>query len=168
MFRTRLITTTLLKHYYQLSLAQVGWRPCFGDIDCYLQLDPTGMYVGELNNKPIATYSVIKYADGYRHLGSIVCYVKEQYQNLGYGVNLAEACWAYSAPIKNMSGYATPEMARKYEKSDTMISRWSVISLDISKALDTLQAHNSDSCEVRHINEINMQDVCDYDADVFG
>jgi hypothetical protein len=69
-----------------------------------------------------------------------------------------------------MSGYATPEMARKYEKSDTMISRWSVgiYDLDISKALDTLQAHNSDSCEVRHINEINMQDVCDYDADVFG
>ena len=85
-------------------------------------------------------------------------------------MNLAEACWAYSAPIKNMSGYATPEMARKYEQSDTMISRWSVgiYDLDISKALDTLQAHNSDSCEVRHINEINMQDVCDYDADVFG
>jgi hypothetical protein len=126
------------------------------------------MYVGELNNKPIATYSSIKYADGYRQLGSYT--VKREYQKLGYGVNLAEACLANSAPIKNTSGYATPEMARKFEKWDAMISRWPVgiYDLDILKALDKLREYNSDSCEVKHINDINMQDVCDYDTNVFG
>ena len=62
MFRVRLITatSTFLKYYYQMSLAQQGWRPCYGDIDCYLQLDPTGMMVGQVNDKPVGTISGIK------------------------------------------------------------------------------------------------------------
>ena len=171
MFQTRLITATsgtFLKRYYQVSLAKQGWRPCLGDIDCYLQLDPTGMYVGELNGKPITTLSAIKYTDGYSHFGSFV--VKEKYRNLGYGVKLTEACLANSAPIKNMSAYATAEMARKYEKIYAMISRWVVgkYDLNISKALDTLREYNLDSYEVKHINKVNMQDIYNYDTDVFG
>ena len=168
MFRTRLITSSLLRHFYQLTLAREGWRPCFGDIDCYLQLDPTGVYVGELNNKPIATHTAIKYADGYRHHGSII--VKEEYQKLGYGFNLVDACLANSAPFKNMSSYLIPELAAKVEKRYGLISRWPVgiYDLNISKALDKLREYNSDSCEVKHINDINMQDVCDYDTNVFG
>ena len=113
MFRTRLITatSTLLKQYYQTTLARQGWRPCVDDIECYLQLDPTGMRVGELNGKTIVTQSAIKYADGYRHLGS--CIVQEKYRKFGYGRIVTELGIANSAPNKNLSMYATPSLAKK-------------------------------------------------------
>ena len=66
-----------------MSLAQAGWRPCFGDIGCYLQLDSTGMMVGQLYNNPWGHISVIKYKDGHHH--------EEKYRDFGYGLKLAEA-----------------------------------------------------------------------------
>ncbi len=170
MFRIRLITatSTILKQYYQVSLAREGWRPCVGDIECYLQLDPTGMYVGELNGKPIATHSAIKYADGHCHLGSFC--VEREYRNLGYGRNLTDPFLANSVPKNIVSLYATPKMARKLEKAFAMVSRWPVGIYDVNilTALETLKTYNSDGCEVRHMNKVNMQDIYNYDTDIFG
>ena len=170
MFRIRLIaaTSTCLKQYYQTFLARQGWRPCVDDIECYLQLDPTGILIGELNGKAIATLSAIKYPDGYSHFGSFI--VKEKYRNHGYGAKLAETGIANCAPIKNMSAYAVQEMAKAYEKTYGLLPRWSVVKHDIniSKALDTLRACNTSECEVKNIDQINMQDIYNYDTDVFG
>ena len=48
--------------------------------------------------------------------------------------------------------------------------RWRVgiYSLDISKTLETLREYNSNDCEVKHLNEVDMQDIYNYDTDVFG
>ena len=170
MFRVRLITatSTFLKHYYQISLAQQGWRPCYGDIDCYLKLDPTGMMVGLLNNKPIGTVSGIKYEDGYRHVGSHR--VEQEYRVFRYGLQLAEASLSTEfGPIKNMSSYTNPEMATKVKTMFKMHCRWTVgiYDVNITKALDKLPACTG-VCEVKKINEINMQDLYKYDTYVFG
>ena len=170
MFRTRLITatSTLLKQYYQTSLARQGWRPCVDDIECYLQLDPTGMLVGELNGKTIATQSAIKYPDGYCHLGSRI--VQQKYRKFGYGRKILDLGIANSAPNTNLSAYATPSIAKKVEESFAMIPRWQVgiYDIDIPKALETLRTYNPNDCEVKKVDQINMQDVYNYDTDVFG
>ena len=170
MFRVRLITatSTFLKYYYQMSLAQQGWRPCYGDIDCYLKLDPTSMYVGQLNNKPIGTASGIRYEDGYRHMGSLR--VEQQYRDFGYGLKLTEACtFTDFDPIKNRSTYMPPEMAVKVKTMLKMHCRWTmeIYDVNVTKALDKLPACTG-VCKVKKINEINMQDLYKYDTYVFG
>ena len=170
MFRTRLITSTskLLKQYYQATLARQGWRPCVDDIECYLQLDSTGMRVGEVNGKPIATYSAIKYTDRYRHLGS--CIIQEKYQKFGYGRNLTELGIANSTPSTNVSMYTAPELTKKMKELFAAIPQWQVgiYDIDIPKALETLRKYNPNDCEVKKVDQINMQDVYNYDTDVFG
>ena len=143
MYRVRLITatSTFLKHYYQMSLAQQGWRPCYGDIDCYLKLDPTGMMVGQVNDKPVGTMSGIKYEDGYRHFGSHR--VEQEYRVFGYGLQLTEASLSTDfGPIKNMSSYTNPEMATKVKTMFKMHCHWSVgiYDVNITKALEKLVA----------------------------
>ena len=170
MFRTRLITSTskLLKQYYQTTLARQGWRPCVDDIECYLQLDSTGMRVGEVNGKPIATHSAIKYTDRYRHLGS--CIIQEKYQKFGYGRNLTELGIANSTPSTNVSMYTAPELTKKMKELFAAIPQWQVgiYDIDIPKALETLRKYNPNDCEVKKVDQINMQDVYNYDTDVFG
>ena len=169
MFRVRLITvtSTILKQYYQNLLARQGWRPCIGDIDCYLELDPTGIYVGELNGKPIGTASAIKYENGYCHLGSMA--IEAKYQKFGYGMELGKARLVNSPRQKNLGGYTTPKLVKAFEQWHGVIPRWEVgiYDLNISKTLDTLRV-SSDCCEVKGINNINMQDLYKYDTDVFG
>ena len=170
MFRVRSITatSTFLKHYYQMSLAQQGWRPCFGDIESYLQLDPTGIMVGQLNDKPVATISAIKYEDGHRHIGWHR--IEGEYRGFGYGMKLTEASVSKDlGPIKNISSYTNPEVANKVKNMFKMHCRWTVgiYDVNITKALDKLPAY-ADVCEVKRINDINMQDLYKYDTNVFG
>ena len=169
-FRVRSITATskFLKHYYLMSLAQQGWRPCFGDIDCYLQLDPTGVMVGQLNDKPVGTTSAIKYGDGHRHFGSYR--VEEEYRGFGFGLKLTEASTSIDfGLIKNASLYTSPEMAKKAKNMFKMHCRWTVgiYDVNITKALHKLPTY-TDVCEVKKINDINMQDLYKYDTNVFG
>ena len=126
------------------------------------------MLVGELNGKTIATASVIKYADGNRHLGS--CIVQEKYRKFGYGRYLTDLGIANSAPNTNLTMYATPSLAKKMEEWFAMIPRWQVgiYDIDIPKALETLRTYNPNDCEVKKVDQINMQDVYNYDTDVFG
>ena len=150
-----------------MSLAQQGWRPCYGDIDCYLKLDPTGMMVGQVNDRPVGTISGIKYKDGYRHLGSYR--VEEEYRDFGYGFILNYIYVGNIAPIKNMSLYTNPQVGMKVKKMWKMTCRWTVgiYDVNITKALDKLPACTG-VCEVKKINEINMQDLYKYDTYVFG
>ena len=126
------------------------------------------MYVGELNGKTIATQSAIKYPDGYLHFGSSV--IQEKYRKFGYGRKLIESCIANSVPFKNLSMYTTPDLAKKMKESLGMISHWPVgiYNLNIPKALETLRTYNPNDCEVKNIDQINMQDVYNYDQNVFG
>ena len=169
MYRVRLITpkSRLLKQYYQKSLAWQGWRPCVGDIDCFLELDPTGFYVGELNNKPISTYSIVKYANSHHHVGSF--YVEKPYRKCGYGSSIHRYCIINSLPPRTATGYASPSKAIVLEKSLNMISRWTVgiYDINITKALNSLRG-TSDCCEVERISKINIEDIYNYDTEVFG
>ena len=125
------------------------------------------MYVGQINDKPIGTVSGIKYEDGYRHLGSYR--VEEEYRHFGYGFILNYICVGNIAPMKIMSLYTNPLKATKVKKAWKMTFRWTVgiYDVNITKALDKLPACTG-VCEVKKINEINMQDLYKYDAYVFG
>ena len=120
-----------------------------------------------MNGKPIGTASAIKYENGYCHLESLI--VEAKYQKLGYGIDLGKAQLRCSFGQKNMGGYGTPELLKFFKTVHGMMPLWEVgiYDLNISKTLGTLRV-SSNCCEVKEINNINMQDLYKYDTDVFG
>ena len=66
-----------------------GWNPGLHDAETFFTADPNGFLVGELDGKPIACVSAVRYDD---HFGFFGCYiVHEAYRGKGYGMALHEA-----------------------------------------------------------------------------
>ncbi len=65
---------------------QEGWNPGLHDAEAFYQTDPTGFYVGLLNDKPIACISIVKYNDSFAFLGFYI--VQEAFRGKGYGLKL--------------------------------------------------------------------------------
>jgi len=66
-----------------------GWNPGIHDAETFFTADPRGFLVGELDGKPIACVSAVRYDD---HFGFFGCYiVDEAFRGKGYGMALHEA-----------------------------------------------------------------------------
>ncbi|MEW5821322.1 MAG: GNAT family N-acetyltransferase, partial [Cyanobacteriota bacterium] len=66
--------------------AQEGWNPGLYDLDAFFEADPNGYLIGELDNKPVATVSVVAYDNTFGFLGFYI--VKEEFRGKGYGLKL--------------------------------------------------------------------------------
>ena len=70
-----------------------GWNPGVYDADSFYAADPNGFLIGLLENKPIATISVVKYGDSFGFLGFYI--VKPEYRARGYGIQIWNAGLEY-------------------------------------------------------------------------
>lgn len=75
--------------------AEEGWNPGLHDADCYFAADPTGFLMAYLGDEPIASISVVKYADSFGFLGFYI--VKPAYRGQGYGLKIWQAGLQYLA-----------------------------------------------------------------------
>lgn len=73
--------------------AAEGWNPGWYDADCYRAADPNGFLIGLLDDRPVATISVVRYGDSFGFLGFYI--VKLEYRGQGYGLPLWQAGMAY-------------------------------------------------------------------------
>ncbi|MCX4188006.1 GNAT family N-acetyltransferase [Methylophaga sp. OBS4] len=63
--------------------AAEGWNPGLYDADTYYTADPSGFFIGEIGNKPVATISAVKYGGRFGFLGFFI--VSPAYRGNGYG-----------------------------------------------------------------------------------
>lgn len=75
--------------------ADEGWNPGLHDAGSYFAVDPTGFLMGYLGDEPIASISVVKYADSFGFLGFYI--VKPAYRGQGYGLKIWQAGLQYLA-----------------------------------------------------------------------
>lgn len=73
--------------------AAEGWNPGLYDADCFYAADPDGFLIGEIDTKPVATISVVKYGDAFGFLGFYI--VKPEYRGQGYGLAVWNAGMEY-------------------------------------------------------------------------
>jgi hypothetical protein len=69
--------------------ATEGWNPGLNDAECFFKADPTGFFIGLLDNEPIATGCAIAYDDHFGFCGLYI--VKPEYRAHGYGLELTKA-----------------------------------------------------------------------------
>ena len=173
-FEIRAITesSTVLKKFFLDLLEKENWFPGVHDVELYLAIDPTSLYVGELNGKPIATAAMIKYGDDYRHCGCFV--VEEGYRGRGYGMKMTAETWRRSEPNDVVSGYSVPEMVENYREVLKAVPHWPTEKhiVDIAKALSSLEDHISSRARpdfsIKQVSEVDSKALCEYDTKVFG
>jgi hypothetical protein len=69
--------------------AAEGWNPGLHDADCFHAADPSGFLLGLLDGDPVATISVVKYADAFGFLGFYI--VKPGFRGRGLGLAIWQA-----------------------------------------------------------------------------
>jgi GNAT superfamily N-acetyltransferase len=70
-----------------------GWNPGLYDAECFFSADPNGFFIGEVENKPIATISAVKYGNTFGFIGFYI--VKPEYRGQGYGIQIWNAAMKY-------------------------------------------------------------------------
>ncbi len=66
--------------------ATEGWNPGLYDADSFYATDPTGYYMGFVDNEPVASLSAVSYPGGFGFLGFYI--VKPEHRGKGYGWKL--------------------------------------------------------------------------------
>ncbi|WP_239112451.1 GNAT family N-acetyltransferase [Halomicronema sp. CCY15110] len=69
--------------------AAEGWNPGLHDADCFYAADPSGFFMGWLDDEPIAAISVVKYGASFGFLGFYM--VRPEFRGRGYGWQLWQA-----------------------------------------------------------------------------
>ena len=163
-------TSTLLKHFYQLTLANEGWRPCINDVDCLLEHEQASIYVVESQKKPVATISAVKYGSNVMHFGSFI--IHKEYRKLGYVKSIMQVMREHhdeepGSTIKVW--YAAASQVEFLKKINGAVCQWPVgiYDLNVRRSLDKLQGYSS-HFQLNHIDVNNMHDVLVYDNKVFG
>jgi ribosomal protein S18 acetylase RimI-like enzyme len=73
--------------------AAEGWNPGLNDANCFHATDPGGFLLGLIDDKPVATISVVKYGDRFGFLGFYI--VKPEYRGAGNGLKIWNAGLEY-------------------------------------------------------------------------
>jgi len=66
--------------------ADEGWNPGLYDADCFYAIDPQGLFMGYLGNKPIGCITAVSYDKSFGFLGFYI--VKPEFRKQGYGIQI--------------------------------------------------------------------------------
>ena len=91
-YQTRTMTRTEVDTAIEWAGAE-GWNPGLDDAACFHAADPGGFLAGLLDDRLVATISVVKYGDSFGFLGLYI--VKPAFRGRGYGIRLWDAGLAY-------------------------------------------------------------------------
>jgi len=99
--------------------AAEGWNPGLNDAACFYATDPGGFYIGELEGKPVATLSLVRYTPFFAFGGFYI--VAPRYRGTGLGLRLFETVWAKAAG-SNIGGDGVVEQQENYRKSGMQLA----------------------------------------------
>jgi GNAT superfamily N-acetyltransferase len=94
--------------------AAEGWNPGLQDAECFYAADPTGFWLGVLDDEPIATLSAVKYGNAFGFIGFYI--VKPEYRGQGYGIQLWKAA-VQTVADRNLGLDGVLAQQENYQKS---------------------------------------------------
>ena len=172
MFRIKMITksSTYSRRFFDQTRVKGKWRPAFDDFDCFFACDPTAMYVGELDGKPIGTCCIFKYDNGVLHGSGY--YIEEKYRKHGYGLKLYDEVVKQSKPYTNVTAYAQLEMVARYQKyfsGGEILYSVEIHEFNSVTAAKNLQEDGtSSSFKIKMVTEEDFKALVNYDKLMFG
>jgi GNAT superfamily N-acetyltransferase len=138
--------------------AAEGWNPGRWDRDAFLAADPEGFLIGLLDDRPIASISVVKYGSTFGFLGLYI--VQPDYRGQGYGIAIWRAGMArmqgrtvgLDGVVAQQANYAKSGFAPAYSHF-RFSGRSGVFAVDDARILP--------------LSDVAFDSVCKYDRAVF-
>jgi GNAT superfamily N-acetyltransferase len=139
--------------------ATEGWNPGLEDAAAFYAADPDGFFVGELDGRPIAYISAVKYGNRYGFMGLYI--VREGYRGKGYGFQMWQHAVNYLGDmVTGLDG--VPAQIENYRR-DGFLYAYRQMRFRTDGA--GMSADNS----IAEATPGSMFDqIADYDSSVFG
>ena len=151
------------------AMAEENWRPGLKDAECFLACSPSGIFVGELNGKPIGCIIITKYCDDFGFVGSYL--VWEEFRGKGYGFAMYTAALD-RVKVKTIAGCALLETEKMYHKIGALGHLYGGrYDFHITTSMSCLSETSTDesvSMNVQCFDKIDQEALFAYDSHVFG
>ncbi|XP_074628539.1 holothin acyltransferase-like [Acropora palmata] len=151
------------------AMAEENWRPGLKDAECFLACSPSGIFVGELNEKPIGCIATAKYSDDFGYVGSYI--VWKEFRGKGYGFAMYTAALD-RVKVKTTAGCALLEREKMYHKigglSHFYGGRYDFHIPTSMGCLSETSTDESISVNVKCFNKVHQEALFAYDSLVFG
>ena len=134
---------------------------------CAFALDPTAVFLGQLNDDVISAVLTIKYTSHSAFISTFV--VKKEHRGKGYGRLTWDAAWKTLDGKCSIGLDAVAAMVPKYQGLgfhpvwDTVVA-----SLSIKKIVTHFANVENPSIVIKAIRDIKVEELISYDASVFG
>ncbi|EDO33605.1 predicted protein [Nematostella vectensis] len=158
----------LLSHVIRL-IDREKWRMSSNTCELILLIDPTAIYVGELNGKPIGFVVFMNYNDAYGFVSVFI--IDAEYRGHGYGNQLFDAAISAISHPQNMALCSVDSMVLKYKKHG-FEPLWLLHDYGIEIEI-ALQALNRGFASIpqyhaQMVDQLYDDSLINYDAEVFG
>ena len=130
--------------------------------------DPSGHYVGELNGKPICCVALLKYDNDFALIGYFI--VSKEYRGQGYGKKIFDWALDSAEALSNIGLMSLESLEHMYAKTGFR-RQWiaNLYELDLAVAAKALgEITEKPLLNVRRIDDVDFQDLLQYDTTVFG
>ena len=138
--------------------AKEKWNPGLHDAFAFYATDPTGFFIGYLNDIPISCISAVSYSDEFGFIGFYI--VKSQYRGKGYGIQIWNKALEY---LKNrnigLDGVLTQQ--ENYKQSGFKLAHKNIrFKHKIVKNMTSQQ-------NIISLDKVNFADLISYDSTLF-
>lgn len=135
------------------------WFFSLNDAEPFLNLDPNGFFLCEVNGAPVGAIIAPKYGGEYGFIDIFL--VKNEHRGKGYGTLLLNHAMAYLKDCKSIGLEATPDMKEFWEKQGFVFNHCTLYFRRSAKG--TLDK------DLVNLKEVDCLDaVVEYDSNVFG
>lgn len=135
-----------------------GWNPGLYDAECFFSADPNGFFIGEVNNKPTAIISAVKYGNTFGFLGFYI--VKPEYRGQGYGIQIWNAAMNYLHG-QNVGLDGVISQQDNYKKSGFKLAYRHIRYEGISRPQESKSEH------IVNLADLPFQIIDSYDSQFF-
>lgn len=138
--------------------AAEGWNPGLADAACFAAVDPQGFLIGELDGKPAATISCVKYDARFAFLGFYI--VRPDLRGKGLGLRIWNAAIAHAGSrVIGLDGVVAQQ--NNYRKSGFSLAYANI------RYGGTVAAPDAPRSDLVALGDVPFADVAADDATVF-
>ncbi|EDO41907.1 predicted protein [Nematostella vectensis] len=145
------------------------WRVCSNTCECLLLIDPTSVFVGELNGKPIGSVVFLKYGESYCFVSTFI--IDPEYRGNGYGKQLFNTAMKAASPPPSMALCSVDAMVPNYKRLG-FEPLWRLNGYDVEVKVALLQTlkreFTTSSYHAETVDESKNDVIINYDTKVFG
>lgn len=139
--------------------AKEGWNPGIYDEDAFYETDPSGYFMGLINDDPISCISAVSYSGKFGFLGFYI--TKPEYRGKGYGIQVWDKAMKYLSD-QNIGLDGVVAQQENYKKSGFKLA-YRNIRYEGKGSSKTV----SDSDKIVNLSEIPFKQLVKYDAQLF-